>query len=200
MNSSVVPIITLWEEYSKTSKDADPRGFARWILKDVAGKSLPTSLKTSKSSRRHLDRDLDDAGKAMLLINRLHSMMKKVSKPILKKIGFAKDQEYGVLIQIYLLKNPNKKEVAQQLLLENSTTVEMIKRLVKRGFIREVLDSDDNRAMRLSLTDKGMQKLMESYEGMAKVHANFLDCLSNQQKKQLVKLLEEVEQFQSQTF
>jgi DNA-binding MarR family transcriptional regulator len=199
-NASVLPVIALWEEFLQKNKNANVESFARWIIKEKTNEPGHTTSKQpgqKKAGAIDIHEELNETAKALLLITRLHRILQKNTKPILKKIGFAKDHEYGVLIQIYLLNNPNKKEVANELLLENSTTVEMIKRLVKRGFIKEVVNTEDKRAMRLSLTEKGKQKLYESYAAMEKIYANFLVCLTDTQKKELVKLLDQVERFQS---
>ena len=123
--------------------------------------------------------------------------VKITSKPILKKLGFAKGHEYSMLTYIVMLKNPNKKELAKKMLLENSTAVEITNRLVKKGFIKETTDIEDKRATRLSLTKKGEQKLMESYPYMETAYTGFLNGLTAVEQAELVKLLGRVEQYQS---
>jgi DNA-binding MarR family transcriptional regulator len=197
--TSVVPLITLWEEFSQLNPSGDLQSFARWIIKEKQDSPVTTSAKKKKEnfSKNDMNLELKEESKAMLLIYRLHRFMEIRSKPVIKKIGFAKPQEYAMLAEVCLLRNPNKKEVAKKMLLENSTAVEISKRLAQRGFIKEVADPNDKRATRLLVTDKGMKKLLESYEGLEKVHENFLDCLTEKEKKELIRLLEELEKFQS---
>jgi len=126
--------------------------------------------------------------------------MEMRSKPVIKKIGFAKPHEYAMLAEIYLLHKPNKKEVAKKMLLETSTAVEITKRLVRRGFIKEISDLKDKRSTRLIITEKGMKKLYESYEGLENVHASFLDSLNKTERAELLRLLEQLEKFQSALF
>jgi DNA-binding MarR family transcriptional regulator len=80
-------------------------------------------------------------------------------------------------------KIPIRRKWLKKCLLENSTAVEISKRLVQRGLIKEVADPNDKRATRLVATDKG---------GLEKVHTNFLDCLNEKEKKELIRLLERV--------
>jgi len=140
-------------------------------------------------------RNLADSSKALMYISRLHRYMQMASKPIIKKLGFGKDHEYLMLTYVYLLKEPNKKELARKMLLENSTTVEISNRLVKKGYVLETSDAEDKRATRLTLTEKGEHKLFESYPYMERSYAGFLNCLTPGEQAELVHLLERVEQY-----
>lgn len=123
--------------------------------------------------------------------------MRVLSKPAIKSIGFTKDLEFGVLVHVAILNRPNKKELCRELLIENSTGVEITKRLAKKGFIFEQPDPNDRRSSLLSLTAKGKKTIMEGYEKMAAVHTTFLDALTDEQKKELVTLLTLINNFHS---
>ena len=82
-----------------------------------------------------------------------------------------------MLVHIAALKNPNKKQVCQEMLIESSTGVEIAKRLVNKGFLREQPDSKDRRAARLSLTIKGKETVLHGYKELAAVHADLLSTL-----------------------
>ncbi|HWB25523.1 MAG TPA: MarR family transcriptional regulator [Chitinophagaceae bacterium] len=199
MAGSIVPLVVLWEEFVKEDNSGDIHQFARWILQKDTTKPdsglLKEGFTRGKSSPKNIDDDLADSSKALMYISRLHKYMQMKSKPVIKKLGFGKDHEYLMLTYIYLLKEPNKKELAKKMLLENSTTVEISNRLVKRGYLKETTDEIDKRSTRLSLTDKGEQKLFESYGYMEKSYAGFLNCLTAAEQSELVKLLQRVEQY-----
>lgn len=196
MTNSAIPVITLWEEFLKQHKEGDVIAFAHWVLK--RGNPDSTTVKEENPvTLNHSSTEMGDNEQAMLLIYRLHRLVEIKSKPIIKKIGFVKPLEYAMLAEIYLLKTPNKKEIAQRMLLENSTAVEITNRLVQQGLIKEIDDPNDKRSTRLSITDNGMKKLIESYAALERVHTNFLDCFSDKKKKELVKLLAELERYQS---
>ena len=198
MSSSVIPIISLWEEFSQRHPRGDALEFARWVLKRKQEKISRTGKrKKATATRDEANNEMTEEGRVMLLIYRLHRFMEIRSKPAIKKIGFAKPHEFAMLAEVYLLQRPNKKEVANKMLIEISTAVEITKRLVQRGLIKEVSDPNDKRATRLMITEKGMKKLYESYDGLHNVHANFLDCLDESEKRELLRLLEELEKFQA---
>jgi DNA-binding MarR family transcriptional regulator len=193
MNASVIPLISLWEEFSTQNEKADLKKFAHWILQKEKDEVSENNKPEKKS-------ELDDSAKAMLLISRLHRFMQMRSKPIIKKMGFTKDHEYNMLIQVYLLKTPNKKELAQNMLLENTTTVEITNRMLKKGLIKEMIDKEDKRSTRISLTAEGERKLYESYEYMKDLPATFLNDLTNEETSELVYILQKVEKRQMEFF
>jgi DNA-binding MarR family transcriptional regulator len=88
--------------------------------------------------------------------------------------------ELDMLVHIATLKDPNKKQVCQEMLIESSTGVEIAKRLVAKGFIEEKADSKDRRAARLSLTVKGQQTVLQGYTQLAPIHSDILNTLRTQ--------------------
>ncbi len=197
--ASIVPLISLWEEYLQRHKNEDIQAFARWVIREKQSKTEPSSAEESKTegSRVYAEVRLQDTEKAMLFIYRLQRLMDMKSKPVIKGIGFAKPHEYAMLAEICLLNNPNKKEIAKKMLLESSTAVEISKRLVQRGFIKEIADPKDKRSTRLGVTNKGLKKLYESHAALENVRANFLDGLNEVERRDLVRLLEQLEKYQS---
>lgn len=151
LNHSIIPVISLWEEFIQRHKEGTVEDFARWIIKEKKNekpnKDSPPQKKPKSGGKYSVN--LNESAKALLLINRLHRLIQIKTKPIIKKAGFTKDHEYGMLTQIFLLNNPNKKELAKEMLLENSTAVEISNRLVKRGLIKEADDPNDKRSTRL---------------------------------------------------
>jgi DNA-binding MarR family transcriptional regulator len=202
MQASVIPVIALWEEFLSKNDKAGVKEFARWILQkendNKGGDAASPFFKAIRTDKLTEETGFDDSAKAMLLISRLHRLLQMKSKPIIKKLGFTKDHEYNMITHIYLLKNPNKKELAEQMLLHNSTAVEITNRLIKKGIVMEVEDERDKRSTRIGLTPVGEQMLIDSYAHMQQLPLTFMNCLNTGEKKELVSLLQKVEEYQGQ--
>jgi DNA-binding MarR family transcriptional regulator len=200
--TSVIPLLSSWEKYITDHPDGDTRGFARWILSQEpappAAPAPPTpSSKRARSPASPLPNtsQLDDNAQSSLLVARLNGIMRVYSKHIIKDLGFAKDLEFGVLVHVAIMNRPNKKELCRQLLIENSTGVEITRRLGRKGFITEQPDPNDRRSALLSITEKGKKAIYQGYEKLAPFHTSFLDALSTEEKRQLVTLLDRVNQY-----
>ena len=133
---------------------------------------------------------LDLTQQSTLLIARLGRILSFLAKTIVKRSGFTKDMEFAVLVQVKLMDRPNKKELCRELLIENSTGVEITRRLAKKGLLLEEADEKDRRSARLSLTEKGQTVLRQLYEQMSPIYAGFLDALNPEEMTQLVTLLD----------
>jgi DNA-binding MarR family transcriptional regulator len=154
-----------------------------------AADPLPTDHRPSPTPTAHPPVDLDETTQSTLLITHLYRVLGFHSKPVIKKLGFTKDMEFAVLVQVTLMGRPNKKELCRQLLIENSTGVEITKRLAKKGLLLEEADEKDRRSARLSLTEKGKTLLQKGYQQLGAIHRDFLNTLSPEEQKQLVALL-----------
>ncbi|HXB91629.1 MAG TPA: MarR family winged helix-turn-helix transcriptional regulator [Puia sp.] len=162
-------------------------GTGRPSVGGEAGEGNEGNVKDGRTSEN--EPAVDATAQSMLLIARLHRILTFLSKPVLKKIGFPKDKEFAVLVQVALMNSPNKKEVCRELLMEGSTGVEITRRLAKRGLILEGTDENDRRSALLTLTEKGQKTLLQAYEQLGVLHTGFLDLFTDEEKLQLVSLL-----------
>jgi DNA-binding MarR family transcriptional regulator len=172
--SSVIPLLSKWEEYLSTNPDGDITGFARWVLS--AARESPASA-TPSSDPATSGPDSAALIQAPFLITHLYRELQQRSKPIAKQLGLTNSLELDMLVHIATLKDPNKKQVCQEMLIESSTGVEIAKRLVAKGFLREQPDTKDRRAARLSLTVKGKETVFHGYKELAAVHSDLLSTL-----------------------
>jgi DNA-binding MarR family transcriptional regulator len=185
--SSVIPLLSKWEEYLSTNPDGDITGFARWVLAVSPESSATTTPSPTPPSPDKVE--LDDTAQSLLLISRIHRILQFRSKPIAKELGFTKPMEFSMLLQVAIMNKPNKKQLCQEMLIEGSTGVEITKRLAAKGFIKEQPDANDRRSALLSLAEKGKQTLLQGYTKLDAIHSNFLTTLTTAEKKQLVAIL-----------
>jgi DNA-binding MarR family transcriptional regulator len=182
--SSVIPLLSKWEEYLSTNPDGDITGFARWLLAVAPESSAPSAAATPSSNAATSGPNSATSGpnsaaviRAPFLITHLYRELQQRSKPIAKQLGLTNSLELDMLVHIAALKDPNKKQVCQEMLIESSTGVEIAKRLVNKGFLREQPDSKDRRAARVSLTAKGKETVLHGYKELAAVHSDLLITL-----------------------
>jgi DNA-binding MarR family transcriptional regulator len=198
--SSVIPLLSKWEDYLSVYPDGDIKGFARWILatapKPAAETVQPSPLSfghpaqaSSSSAENPMKAGLDATAQSALLISRIHRILQYLSKPVAKELGFTKPLEFSMLVQTAIMNHPNKKQLCQEMLIEGSTGVEITKRLAAKGFIQEQPDGMDRRSVILSLTEKGKQTLLKGYTKLEAIHCGLLDGLQPEEKEQLVGLL-----------
>ncbi|MBS1664407.1 MAG: winged helix-turn-helix transcriptional regulator [Bacteroidetes bacterium] len=190
--SSIIPLLSKWEEYLSTNPEGDINGFARWVL---SNQPEPTQADPTQAETHTPKTEMDATAHAAILIGRIHRILQFQSKPVAKELGFTKPMEFAMLVQTAIMQNPNKKELCQEMLIEGSTGVEITKRLATQGFIRVNTDSKDRRAARLSLTEKGKETLALGYTKLGPIHAGFLDALEPEEKQKLVDILARLNEY-----
>ena len=78
----------------------------------------------------------------------------RVYKPLLDELKLTYPQ-YLVMIALWAEDNQTVGEVGQKLFLESSTLTPLLKRLEALGYVTRKRDPEDERQVRLTLTDKG---------------------------------------------
>jgi MarR family transcriptional regulator, organic hydroperoxide resistance regulator len=80
----------------------------------------------------------------------------RVYKPVLEKLGLTYPQ-YVTIICLWEEDKQTVKGLSEKLFLEPSTMTPMLKRLEAMGYVHRERDSEDERSVRVSLTDAGRQ-------------------------------------------
>ncbi len=104
-------------------------------------------------------------------------------------------EEFGILMFVKLSENPRKSEVSENSLLETSTCLEIIKRLVRQGFLFEEKDQKDKRSLRIGLTEKGLGVVFLSLQKMQEISHLLSAELPEQQQNELLAMFQTLDQF-----
>lgn len=87
----------------------------------------------------------------------------RVYKPVLDALGLTYPQ-YVTIICLWEQDNQTVKGLSEKLFLEPSTMTPMLKRLEAAGYVRRERDKEDERSVRVSLTDAGRQLREKAFD------------------------------------
>lgn len=104
-------------------------------------------------------------------------------------------EEFGVLMFVRLSSQPRKTEVVENSLLETSTCLEIIKRLVRQGFLLEQKDQKDKRSVRITLTEKGIGVLFQSLQKMQEISHLLSAELPEKHQNELLAMFQTLDHF-----
>ena len=79
--------------------------------------------------------------------------------------------------------------------LEPPSGIEVLKRLLKRGFIEEFDDPDDGRAKRINITESGKRKIKEILPKMERVFSRMSADMSISEKMHVISFLKNMNDF-----
>lgn len=101
--------------------------------------------------------------------------------------------EFVYLINMLHRESLTKTELIENAVGEKTTGIEIIKRLVKNGYLREWSDAADGRMKRVALTEAGTQLLYSLFARTSKVSSKVAGNLTNDEKLLLLQLLNKLE-------
>jgi DNA-binding MarR family transcriptional regulator len=98
--------------------------------------------------------DLDLSAFLCFAIYSANGAFSRAYKPILDRIGLTYPQ-YLVMVSLWSKDGQTVGEIGKQLFLETSTVTPLLKRLEAAGLVNRVRDRQDERQVRITLTDQG---------------------------------------------
>jgi DNA-binding MarR family transcriptional regulator len=103
--------------------------------------------------------------------------------------------DYAILKIVFELKNPSKKQISKLVLMEPTTCIESIKRLMKNGLLKEEKDEDDKRIRRVSLTDQGHELLIKLDNKLQNISSLLMGDLTEPEKLSLIPILKKLSSY-----
>ncbi len=188
--NTIVELVNLFDEFNAATQSVSLREFALWILRNDEQES---SQKPTKNTVE-LDRSL------AYLINRLSRYSRYYSKKILEEFNITSIDEFYLLVSIARLSNPAKNEVYEDAIFELTTGAQMMRRLIRIGFVKESPDKNDRRIKRVKLTaagEKVRQAIFERFSESVRLKSGNLTLA---EKQELLRMMQYLESFHSVIF
>ncbi|PLW92232.1 MAG: MarR family transcriptional regulator [Marinilabiliales bacterium] len=183
--SELIEYIKKYEEENGKSP-ADLQDFISWINGLVF-----TDDHTAAPENHDLSIDMELT--FLLMMQNKH--YKNYCKEALSHSEINSPDEYSFLYHLTLVDSFRKMELIHLHLLEAPSGIEVIKRLLKKGFIEEFDDEEDKRAKRIRITPKGRLETETLIPKMNQVYSKMAADLTAQEKVHLVAFLKRFNSF-----
>lgn len=125
---------------------------------------------------------------------------KTYAKAALNDSDLSSPEGFSFLYHLNLADSYRKMELIKLHHLEPPSGIEVLKRLLKRGFIDEYDDPDDGRAKRISITESGRQKIKEILPKMEQVFSRMSADMTISEKMHVVSFLKQMNDFHEKKF
>ncbi|MEL6924771.1 MAG: MarR family winged helix-turn-helix transcriptional regulator [Bacteroidota bacterium] len=171
-----IQLLKEFQEFSEKGNKADFGLFGEWLKQKHAPES---NLATDKA-------EVNDAGldaMAGYLLGGLGSYADVWIKLSYQTLPLVSVQDYGIIKTVQYVGNPTKKMLVEKAVMERSTCIEAIKRLVREGLLKEEVDKKDRRLRRVRLTAKGKKLIPLVDEKMKALGTLLVGNLTEVEKK-----------------
>jgi DNA-binding MarR family transcriptional regulator len=201
-------LIELWEDYENETEHTDLQDFASWMINNLKDSRESNTEQDILPNRNRINnQEIEDN---LLLIKsmeeplrfleyisrvaRLHEFYIKkffVSLPINNRL------EYIFLYTVNLKSRIKKTGLINMHMVDYTTGMDTIKRLVNSGYLGEVSDETDKRVKLLIITDEGKKLLDQAVKKINEEVQMFLACINDNKWKKTIPLLEGINDFHS---
>lgn len=129
------------------------------------------------------------------LIGKMCRYGRYYNRELLRHTEFSTPEEFGLAASLLHGKTPKKSELLSREIVEVPTGMAIIKRLVYKGIMMEINDSDDKRAMRIGLTPYGRQKVLEAFEVLSPLNSIISEPLNQNEISTLIDILTKLDTY-----
>jgi DNA-binding MarR family transcriptional regulator len=187
---NISELVLLYDEYCNTTSAPDWLDFGKWLQhKHEPVRSMKQHLQTGAAGE-NIDARMNETDTAIgILLGMMNKFVKHYSKAVMEKLPINTTDEFGYLAHLSTHENLSKTELIHRMMDGKTTGMEIIRRLVNLGLVRELENMSDKRSILLELTAKGRKVIGEAYNQMARVSKEVTGDLTVAEKKQLHGLL-----------
>lgn len=168
-----------------------------------------TFEKSQIVSSRHIAGNKKPAGfhfqeNTSIMLSRLVSLIyryaKEYTKKALSESALQTVEEFSYLVVLMTFDSLSKTELILKNVMGKTSGMEVIRRLLKKGLIRQFADKQDKRSQLVSITPKGLKEMKKVFPKMQMASEIITGNLSLQEQETLVFLLQKLEAFHNQLF
>lgn len=195
-------LIDLWENFeNEVFEDHNLLNFSEWMVEQIKEKSISntkTETKYDHNLRSETELYLSKLESKTLFqeyIFRIARLEDFYIRKYLVDLPLNSRLEYLFLYTINNLERARKTDLISIHLVEYTTGMDTIRRLVKNNFINELQDKEDKRAKILVLTKEGNELLKKANRRMEEARNVFLACISPNKWKKTIPVLKEINEF-----
>jgi len=191
-------LLSYVDAYQKTTKNININEFSHFLNNQILQKN---GINDENNSRNNFDKENYNNYKQYsevefsTLLTNLYRFAKHYIKKAFKNTDIKTIDEFGFLASLLRQKNLLKKDLINQHLLETSSGSEILKRLRSKELIEESTFYGDKRAKLVSLTAKGVETIMASFDEMHKVSEIIIGNLTGDELEQSLVIFNKLNDF-----
>ncbi len=184
------------EEFELAHPEGDMKEFSLWFRDKVHGIDSSESISSVDYSHRKTF-DITERPEVELstLLTNLYRFARHYIKKALDNTGLRTVDEFGFLATLIKEGSLLKSELINLHLIEISSGTEVLKRLLKSGFIYETPDPNDGRAKRVALTEEGRIQIIQAFNEMHKVSLIVNGNITREEQKQVIMTFNKLKYF-----
>lgn len=199
-------LMDLWESYEEETDQPEMQEFAEWLTNrikqrpDLNYKEQKKRMRNVESKNLQVLKTFDEPARFLECTSRISRLHEFYLKKFLSDLPINNRVEFLFLYTVNDKKSAKKTELINVHLLDYTTGMDTIKRLVNNGLLEELPDETDKRAKLLVITQEGKKVLGQALKKVNDEIHMFLACISMNKWKKTLAVFEEMNDFHSEVY
>jgi len=183
----LIELISRWAEFKKVYPEGSSENFHRFELAKRDTGSLASEHIRGNDPQ-------STANRLMKVIARLHLSYNVYLRIALKDTPLEATEKFAFLAALNVIGESSKTHVINYAMMEMSTGIDILNRLLKDNFISQRIDPADKRAKLIRITDAGFAVLQQCFSKTAMIREILLHDLTEDEEKICVQILYPVQE------
>lgn len=160
---TIQQLISFWQEFEETNPSAEIAAFGRWLNIEKTTHSLSQSSDIRTEKEQIPGRAQANAQQRLMeIISRISRLQDFYTKKLFEGLPLSNLLEFNFLFSLNKNTSFKKKELIDINLVEYTTGIDIIKRLIRLQLVNEFPDQIDKRSKRLKITSEGKKVLIDA--------------------------------------
>jgi DNA-binding MarR family transcriptional regulator len=193
-------LIGMWERYESENNRISFSDFSQWLSFQVKQEPKDadaeySAFKTLPAGQSQYSKDLDEGSRFLEYVSRISKYHEFYIRKSLVEFPINSRLEFLFLQTVKQMGRAKKTDIIGLHLVEYSTGMDTIKRLVNNELLMEIQDDNDKRAKLLYITEQGKSILEKAEKRISEERSMFLACISSNKWRKTLSVLKEMEEF-----
>jgi DNA-binding MarR family transcriptional regulator len=199
-------LLDLWESFENEGQALNLLNFSEWMSNQLRHKPRLNKtvgydkIKTGQPDRMTYVNGLDGPAHFLESISRISRYHEFYIRKFLVDLPINHRLEYLFLRTVRQMRQAKKTDLINIHLVDYTTGMDIIKRLIRSELITETTDKNDKRVKLLEITGKGSDILSRADKRVNDERNMFLSCISMNKWKKTMPVLEEISQFHNSVY
>lgn len=203
---SLKKLIEFWEQYEEETDQPEMLEFSEWLNNRIKQNPGLNHKESRKKVRNEVPNNLlvlktlDEPARFMEYTSRISRLHEFYTKKFLIELPINNRIEFLFLYTVNEKTTAKKTELINAHLLDYTTGMDTIKRMVNNGLLEEAPDETDKRAKLIGITPEGKKVLGQAQKRVNDEIQMFLACISMNKWKKTLSVFEEINDFHSEVY
>ena len=191
----LLPYIEKYESRNGPEVLSPVADFSSWLQKEMAGEVRIKDTRAGNESLETTRRSEDVRTTISKMVYMMYRYARFYTKKAMVNSEISSLDDFALLVTLRSHKSVIKGELIKMFVLEKTTGIEIVNRLIRNGLAKQEDSEEDKRNKKIAITEKGKKELNIIFAELAKTSEIVTGNLEDEEQLELIRLLTKLDRF-----